>query len=46
MLGVLYSQEWFYNFHKLTHPDVKENPLLVLCSAELAGATEASVLDG
>lgn len=26
-------------------PDVKENPLLALCSAELAGAAETSVLD-
>lgn len=30
--------------NKLTHPDVKEKPLLVLWSAELAGATETSVL--
>lgn len=32
------------NFQKMTHPDAKENPLLVLCSAEPAGATETSVL--
>lgn len=31
---------------KVTYPDANEKPLLRLCSAELAGATETSVLDG
>lgn len=31
---------------KPADPVVKEKPLLVLCSAELAGATDTSVLDG
>lgn len=31
---------------KITYPDAKEKPLLELCSAELGGATETSVLDG
>lgn len=45
MLSVLFISECFLNFHKLNHPDAKEKPLLVFCSAELAGATETSGLD-
>lgn len=31
---------------KITYPGAKEKPLLEICSAELAGATETSVLEG
>lgn len=39
-------ENWIFAPTKVTYPDAKEKPLLTLCSTELAGATETSVLDG